>query len=1006
MITLFGKTLCESCFSENTEDPCGKCGFSASKYQPDSTALPIGQKLQERYLIGGVIGKGGFGITYTAFDTKLERRVAIKEYYPYGLALRSPGTTMVSAPDADSSDVFGKGAEKFYDEARLVAKFSDNQNIVSIYDFFYENSTVYYVMEYLHGQSMKKYIEKHGVVSPEQAVYIAKEVSNALVSSHSANVLHRDISPDNIMLCNNGKVKLIDFGAARQVLSEGSQSLSVILKQGFAPLEQYQKKGKQGPWTDIYALGATIYYLTTGDVLDDPMSRLDDDEEFSSNIYGINDELWDVIKKSTMLKPKDRYKDIFEFREALNKIAVGSVPLTATYDNSVEVLNFITETPSISATAPAKEAAPVGATMPVKEAAPVGATMPVKEAAPVGATMPVKEAAPIGATMPVKEVAPVGATMPVKEAKPIGATMPVKEAKPISTTMPVREQTPPKKSGVSTILRDTAETSESAAAIAETLEKKKKKKRLIIAAGIVVAVILFLIYSYYSYVSSRIDLGGSWAEWDGTDRSVIAIDVKVTDLSSLVKKAKKKSDVTVYLSGCTFSDPSILEELEDIDNLHSLTLRNCGLSDISALEGVTKLTELALNDNNISDISALKNMTKLTKLSLDGNNISDISALKNLTNLKDLSLTYNGKFYWLESAEEIKDFINKNVKATDNKNSAEAEQQKPEQKKPEETEPEKTEPQKPAEPEPPKTEPQKPAETEPQKPEQQKPEETKPEKTEPQKPAETEPKKPEQQKPGETEPQKPEQQKPEDTEVKIGGDFYSIDSTALDLSNRKLTDAQIANLKHMKNLTSLNISDNNITDLSCLKGLNNLEYIFFNNNSVSDISFMSNMKHLKKISAENNKVRDISVLDGMTELEEVFFGNNYVVDISPLSSSKGLVMVGFNESQIGDISALSGMKELEMVCLAGCGLYDIEPLKDSDKLKFVYLGRNNLSDLSPLKGCTIKELYVDNNRLSGHTDSFAGITINGFAAVDGNNFSKDEINNICSIMTGDFTVYY
>lgn len=577
MITLFGKTLCERCFSENTEDPCGICGFSASEYHPDSTALPVGQKLQERYLIGGVIGKGGFGITYIAFDTKLERRVAIKEYYPYGLAIRTPGTSMISVPDAESSDIFGKGAEKFYDEARLVAKFSDNQNIVSIYDFFYENSTVYYVMEYLQGQSMKKYVENHGVVSPEQAVYIAKEVSNALVSSHSANVLHRDISPDNIILCNNGKVKLIDFGAARQVLSEGSQSLSVILKQGFAPLEQYRKKGKQGPWTDIYALGATIYYLTTGDMLDDPISRLDDDEAFSSNACGINNELWNVIRKSTMLRPNDRYKDIFEFREALDNMSISFIPLNVTYDNPVGVLNFITESTSVSA------------------------------------------------------------PLPVREAAPVGATMPVKEAALISATMPAREQAPPKKSVVSANPGDIEEKSPASAAAAK-MPEKKKKKRLMIAAGFVAVAFTVFICVYFS---THVNLGGSWAEWNGNSGYAKVSGKEITDLSPLVKKAKNKSDVRIDLYDCTLSDPSVLKELENIDNLHSITLNNCDLSDISALEGITKLTSLNLRDNNISDISVLKNMTELTSLNLRDNRISDISALKNMTELNFLDLSGN-----------------------------------------------------------------------------------------------------------------------------------------------------------------------------------------------------------------------------------------------------------------------------------------------------------------------------------------------------------------------------
>lgn len=146
----------------------------------------------------------------------------------------------------DNANAFKLGAEKFYDEAKLVSRFNGNPNIVGVYEFFYENDTVYFAMEYLQGHTLKEHINTNGTISAPQALFIAQNVANALMAAHSSSVLHRDISPDNIILCDNGDVKLIDFGAARQVVAEHSQSFSVILKPGFAPLEQYQKKGKQG----------------------------------------------------------------------------------------------------------------------------------------------------------------------------------------------------------------------------------------------------------------------------------------------------------------------------------------------------------------------------------------------------------------------------------------------------------------------------------------------------------------------------------------------------------------------------------------------------------------------------------------------------------------------------------------------------------------------------------------------------------------------------------------
>ena len=321
MITVNNKKLCENCFKETTIDPCPHCGFSKSSYRQDPITLGIGSILNQRYMIGRVIGKGGFGITYLAYDVKLDTRIAIKEYYPMGMAIRTPGSTLVSVSNEQSEEPFKNGAEKFYNEAKMVAKFNGNPNVVSVHDFFYENDTVYFTMGYLEGETLKSYLRQKKL-SEGQAVKVWQDISNALMASHSMNILHRDISPDNIMLCNDGSIKLLDFGAARQVMAEQSQSLSVILKQGFAPLEQYQKKGRQGPWTDIYALGATIYHSLTGDSLDDPMTRLEDDSALEGNKHGISDELWNIIHKSLMLKIDDRYQDVFELKKDLNALTI------------------------------------------------------------------------------------------------------------------------------------------------------------------------------------------------------------------------------------------------------------------------------------------------------------------------------------------------------------------------------------------------------------------------------------------------------------------------------------------------------------------------------------------------------------------------------------------------------------------------------------------------------------------------------------------------------------
>ncbi|MCH5196222.1 MAG: serine/threonine protein kinase [Oscillospiraceae bacterium] len=397
MVEINDKQLCENCFEEINTPFCTHCGYNAAANMSDPTMLAPGSVLLGKYIVGKVMGKGGFGVTYLAYDVTAGKKVAIKEFFPYGIALRATGTATVSVASMDNAEAFKAGAEKFYNEAKLVSKFNGNPNIVGVYEFFYENDTVYFAMEYLKGQTLKEYIGEHGTLSAPQALFIAQSVANALMAAHSSNVLHRDISPDNIIICDNGDVKLIDFGAARQVVAEHSQSFSVILKPGFAPLEQYQKKGNQGPWTDIYSLGATVYYALTEDIPDDPMSRLDDDEEFSSNRYNVNPELWRVISKATQLKIDDRYGDIFQLKNDLTTITIEPEPLVVPKESPADKMpEFQTAKPFGMTQMGAQQ------TQPVQQPVTVGA--PVQPAAPAQPIQPAQSGQAIsnGANAPAK----------------------------------------------------------------------------------------------------------------------------------------------------------------------------------------------------------------------------------------------------------------------------------------------------------------------------------------------------------------------------------------------------------------------------------------------------------------------------------------------------------------------------------------------------------------------------------------------------------------------------
>ncbi|MCH5199570.1 MAG: serine/threonine protein kinase [Oscillospiraceae bacterium] len=332
MIEIRNKKLCESCFAEVVEEgKCPCCGFSKEEFEPDPLVLPMGTRLEDKIIIGRVMGKGGFGITYLGYDLRMEKTIAVKEYYPNGIACRSQTRTEVLVANANAEDTFEKGTEKFYNEAEMVAQFNGNPNIVGVYDYFRANNTVYLIMEYLNGVTLKNYVKKHGRISDGQALFIMDKMAAALSITHSAGVLHRDISPDNIMVCLDGKIKLIDFGAARQIMTESSSNLTVVMKPGYTPIEQYTKKGKQGAWTDVHALGASIYYALTEKVIDDPYERMEEDTEFKSNLHGIDDALWNIIKKCTMINAADRYSSAIELRKALSAVSdhVKAEPLTA-----------------------------------------------------------------------------------------------------------------------------------------------------------------------------------------------------------------------------------------------------------------------------------------------------------------------------------------------------------------------------------------------------------------------------------------------------------------------------------------------------------------------------------------------------------------------------------------------------------------------------------------------------------------------------------------------------
>lgn len=323
---------CYNCFQSVPDGAtvCPSCGYNASA-QTDKypMALPPGTVLNGRYILGRVLGQGGFGITYVAQDHKTGVLVAVKEYFPDTMAARTDGHS-VSAYTGQREENFLYGKECFLNEAKTLAEFIGNPNIVRVHSYFEENNTAYFVMDYVQGTSFQDYLKQHGRLSWPETKRILEPVIGALASVHSKGVIHRDVTPDNIYITNDGTVKLLDFGAARYSLGDKSRSLDVVLKHGYAPREQYSRHGRQGPYTDVYALGATFYYALTGRLPPDSIDRQDEDEFILPSSLGVKlpAKAEDALCKALAVSAQDRFQSMSEFYLALNEGDEEPVPPT------------------------------------------------------------------------------------------------------------------------------------------------------------------------------------------------------------------------------------------------------------------------------------------------------------------------------------------------------------------------------------------------------------------------------------------------------------------------------------------------------------------------------------------------------------------------------------------------------------------------------------------------------------------------------------------------------
>ena len=296
---------------------CKHCGNPALGETPVHHIKP-GTILKDKYLIGKALGEGGFGITYIGRDMTLDMKVAVKEFYPNGYSHRNHNyTNEITPTQSNAGDNFEKDMQRFLNEARTLAKFSNEEGIVCVRDFFRANNTAYIVMEYLDGMTLKKYLQENGPIPANRLFPLMEPVIRSLELIHNEGVIHRDISPDNIMILKSGRLKLLDFGAARHMNTE--KSLSVMLKHGYAPEEQYRSKGNQGPWTDVYAMCATIYKCLTGITPMESLERVYEDELQPPSRLGVAISAIQeaVLMRGLSIRIGDRIQNMAELRASL-----------------------------------------------------------------------------------------------------------------------------------------------------------------------------------------------------------------------------------------------------------------------------------------------------------------------------------------------------------------------------------------------------------------------------------------------------------------------------------------------------------------------------------------------------------------------------------------------------------------------------------------------------------------------------------------------------------------
>ena len=338
--------ICLGCLRpiQSEEIACPFCGFDPNIVS-DKKMLHAGILLYHRYYVGRVLGEGGFGITYTGYDISEKRPVAIKEYFPANIAQRNisqENPDFVIPFDGDNGNVYQRGLDRFAQEAKVLKKLTKLSHVVKVYDYFLQNNTGYLIMEYVPGVTLRQYVTEHGVFSTQKMLDIIRPIAIDLSVMHDMGMVHRDISPDNILLQANGVAKVIDFGTTRTILKKEdgtNKTMTVMLRHQYAPKEQYLPNGCMGAWSDVYSLCATIYFMLLGQNPDMVFEREPKDivkkcKEIDNHMDA---KLIHVLEKGMEICHEKRYQTMQAFLTDLEAVIEGENAKSQPTDHTIYV---------------------------------------------------------------------------------------------------------------------------------------------------------------------------------------------------------------------------------------------------------------------------------------------------------------------------------------------------------------------------------------------------------------------------------------------------------------------------------------------------------------------------------------------------------------------------------------------------------------------------------------------------------------------------------------------